>query len=510
MNASLEHGPPAPARNMPAGWMPVLLTAAVMTAFAASRLSIAGVASEREYDEGVYLLSARSLLAGHELFREVFSSQPPAFLETLALAMRVFGDTLETGRVVIVGFALLALAAVADLARRIAGPWAGPAAAAALALSTTFIDLGHVVEAELPALSVAMASLAACLHARRHGWHPGWLLATGALFALSALFKLLVAPLAVPLGLLLLLAPQTRDDEAWAFDGRGLALWTRTARRACLVAAGALAVGCVPLLLYDHRALYEQTIAFHLSKHDVYRLHREANLARSAHHLLDNFMIAATATAGVALLVRRKLPQALWLLAWFAATLLVLTQQTPLFWRHFVLLSLPMAVAAAAAVWLAAERLHRTGALAVTLAAVVLWAAPAVLAPERNAAMFPWVPGAQRRDVGAYLQRTVEWIRNHTEPEELVAGDDPIAIYLAGRQAPGALCDTSQARIVSRSLTLREATRESARARVIVLRKGGRLTRLSGYQGWLARNYEAQRPATTGLGTTRTIWIRKR
>ena len=36
-----------------------------------------------DYDEGVYLCSARSALAGHPLFSEVFSSQPPAVLKIL-------------------------------------------------------------------------------------------------------------------------------------------------------------------------------------------------------------------------------------------------------------------------------------------------------------------------------------------------------------------------------------------------------------------------------------------
>jgi hypothetical protein len=108
----------------PMGLPPSVLCATllVMAAFAASRFAILGEASEREYDEGVYLLSARSLLAGHPLFTSVFSSQPPAFLETLAAAMRLAGDRLETARMLILGFSLLSLAAIADRRRR-RQPW---------------------------------------------------------------------------------------------------------------------------------------------------------------------------------------------------------------------------------------------------------------------------------------------------------------------------------------------------------------------------------------------------
>src|SRR5437762_1801790 len=88
---------------------PVLVTITIVAAVLASRLAVLGVATEREYDEGVYLLSARALAAGNALFSSVFSSQPPAFLETLAWTMRLAGDHLETARLLILAFTVIAL-----------------------------------------------------------------------------------------------------------------------------------------------------------------------------------------------------------------------------------------------------------------------------------------------------------------------------------------------------------------------------------------------------------------
>jgi len=490
---------------------PWLVSVALMAAFTASRVAIHAIPSEREYDEGVYLLSARSLLAGNELFTSVFSSQTPAFLETLAFAMRIGGDSLETGRLTILGFSLVALAAIGFLARRIAGPWAGVAAVAAMALSATFVDLAHVVEAETPAMAVALLALCAALQSRRLDWHRGWLLGSGALLALGALFKLMVVPMAAPLGLLLFLAPARGDETEWSLDGRGTALLGRIAGRALWVAAGAAAVGVVPLLLYDIDALYDQTVTFHVTKHEVFRLLPVSNLWRAANHVRADEAVAAFAGLGIVLMLVRRRPAALWLLAWFSLMLVVVTFQAPLFWRHFVLLTPPIALAAGAAAPLAGMDLHRRSPVLLTLAAIALWIATTLSSHSRRGdAVFPLVPKSERRNYSVSLLKDIsEWIRSNTDASEMVVSDDPMAVFLAGRQVPPTLCDTSSARIKAASLTLENATRESSVARVIVLRKGGRLSSMRGYVAWLGRHYEQQPASETGINPRRSIWIRR-
>lgn len=488
-------------------------TAAIATAFAASRLAILDVPTERAYDEGVYLLSARSVAAGHGLFTEVFSSQPPAFLESLALALRVGGDRMETGRLLMLAFSLVSLASIADLGRRLFGGLAAPAAAAALALSMTFGDLAHVVQAESPALAAALASLSACLDSRRRGWSTAWLALAGALLATACLFKLMAVPLAVPLALLLLLAPAGADERNWRLDGRGLVLLHRAAGRSVAVAAGAGLVAIVPLLVYDLSSLYDQTVAFHLAKQEVYRSTLPGNVGRTAGRLVADGAIAATAAAGMlALLVRSggRLTLA-WLVAWLVVMTVAVAQQRPLFWRHFVLLCPPLALAASAAVELVSARLVGKWRVAPLLAAVALWTAAALLDRGPNAAMFPLWP--QEGRAAGYLrglESAAAWIRAHTDANELVVSDDPLVVYLAGRRMPPALCDTSMARILARSLTLEIATRQSAGARVLVLRRDGRLSHVAGYRDWVARHYEAQPAAETGMAESRTVWLRRR
>src|SRR5205823_8214527 len=97
---------------------------------------------------------------GQPLFTSVFSSQPPAFVEILTFAFSVFGDSVVVGRGVMVFFYLLSLAATGAVAWRIAGPFAGPLAILLLGLPLLYFRQASIVEAEVPALALALLCLA--------------------------------------------------------------------------------------------------------------------------------------------------------------------------------------------------------------------------------------------------------------------------------------------------------------------------------------------------------------
>jgi 4-amino-4-deoxy-L-arabinose transferase-like glycosyltransferase len=65
-----------------------------------------------DYDEGVYLCSARAALSGQPLFASVFSLQPPGCLILLTVAFKLFGAPVLVGREVSVFFALVSLSGV--------------------------------------------------------------------------------------------------------------------------------------------------------------------------------------------------------------------------------------------------------------------------------------------------------------------------------------------------------------------------------------------------------------
>ncbi|HEY2774136.1 MAG TPA: glycosyltransferase family 39 protein [Candidatus Binatia bacterium] len=488
-------------------WAPVC-TAAVLVLFAASRLSIAAFPTEREYDEGVYLLSARALLTGHALFTQVFSSQPPAFLETLAQAMRMAGDSLWNARVLSITFAVAALAAIADIGRRIGGAAAGPVAACALALSFTFVDLGHIVQAETPSLAFALLSIDVVLSARRRDWNRRLLLAAGVLYGVALMFKLLAIPLVVPLVLVAFLAAADDDENRWRVDGRGIALLRASALRIAWIGAGAIVVVCIPLLAFDRGALIDQAVLFHFAKHEAYHLHSLANMERAWGVALGDGAISAAGAAALLVGAWRRPLVAAWIFAWLAASLAFLAEQTPLFWRHFVLIAPPAALAASLLPALVIPASLRGGRLLAALVMIGAWVAMLSNNVGKGEAMFPLLHDPRNHAAASRVETTAAWVRDHTRPEDEILTDDPILIYLAGRQTPPGLCDTSEARIVSGSLTLRDVVVQSAGVHMVVIHRKGRLLTLAGILPWLKKNFTEISPEQSGLDSDRLIWLR--
>jgi 4-amino-4-deoxy-L-arabinose transferase-like glycosyltransferase len=166
------------------------------------------------YDEGDFLLAARQVLEGRRLFTDVFSAQPPLYLEMIALAFRFFGDTLVVGREMTIFFALICLATVALITWRIAGPLSVPIAIFSLGLQSQFFKDAKVAMADIPSLAYALLAMACALptRSRRYG---AWLVLAGACFALSLLTKLLTISLIMPLLLLVVLSAPANESLTW-------------------------------------------------------------------------------------------------------------------------------------------------------------------------------------------------------------------------------------------------------------------------------------------------------
>jgi len=91
-----------------------------------------------DWDEGVYLLTARTVAVGHRLYSEVFSMAPPLFIASLNLAFWAAGETVAAGRAVIVLYSALGLLGVGLLAREWGGRLAGLSAVLAWQSHRTF------------------------------------------------------------------------------------------------------------------------------------------------------------------------------------------------------------------------------------------------------------------------------------------------------------------------------------------------------------------------------------
>lgn len=146
-------------------------------------------ALELSWDEGYELMKALLVSRGYALYLSVWSDQPPVFTELLALLFRVFGASAFVGRLLTLCFAMTLVWMLWKLVSNSFGLAAGLIATALLVSSSSFLEQSVAPMTELPATTLALASL---LSASRYDStrRMRWLALSGVLFGCALQVKL--------------------------------------------------------------------------------------------------------------------------------------------------------------------------------------------------------------------------------------------------------------------------------------------------------------------------------
>jgi 4-amino-4-deoxy-L-arabinose transferase-like glycosyltransferase len=394
---------------------------------AAGVLFVRGLDFAPSFDEGVYLGQTDALEHGQRLGTDVFAAQPPGFHWLLLGAARIGGLDLDRLRLAIVAIALLGLVAAYAVARTLAGPTAGVAAAAVLAVAPAYQSFSARISADLPGTVLALLALACLL-----GEAPsrGRVVAGGLLVAASEWVKLDAFVVLLPVAILL---ARRRLRPADAGVAASIAVL------ASGVAAGVLG-GALP-------AVWHGAVSYHVAARSV-----SGAGTGNVHALVAFFtlrqpftwIVAAAAAAALALRARERL--ALWPF-WAAAAAAAgfLLWHRPLHDNHMVLLA--VALAPVVGVSLAASLTYggTWTRNAVGAALVVLLAGGYV--QETRAA---------KRDAGpipAELTWAADRVAAAVPAGQLVLSDEPLVPVLAHRQMPGQTIDTALLRFATGYLT---------------------------------------------------------
>jgi len=431
------------------------------------------------FDEGVCLVKARMVKLGYPLYKEIWSDQPPLFIELLALAFAIFGEHVAVGRIVVICFGVVGLLSVAMIAYELGGAWAAAAAAVILALSPYFFALSRAVMVGLPSVCLATASVAFALLYLRTGLKR-WLLLTGLFFAASLLVKLVSTFIIAILVLVVLL-------RVWKVRDWRKAFWD-------LILLGLAIV--VPIILcvlaYDKRAMLEQIAGTYFVSKKAYPANPLFNLGEIWHHLgTNNFGMAALALYGLwALWVKRSTP-GLVIFVWLIITFFILATHSPLWWHHLALLFFPLAVLAGVGMdyWgknlasLAKGVAFKHLRLAFGLAALLMY----LVGLPQMIRMDIWlIEGPKLRS----SQKAVPFVEAITNPEDFVVTDELMIAFRAKRKVPPSLCVPSEKRIEAGELTSEELIKVSQEYNVrAVIFWTDRLNKLSDYVQWVKANY---------------------
>ncbi len=450
----------------------------------------------QDFDEGVYLCSARSSMDGQPLFGAVFSSQPPMFLRILTLALHIGGDTVIVGRLLVLFFALASLAAVGWMAWQIMSPAAAPLAILLWGATPLFLRHARIVQAEMPAVAFSLLAIATLVSARHNPTAIRFVCA-GVLFALGVYCKLLVVPMIVPLSALVV--------AAWPSTATKPAFFRRITsplvlRNGVLFVGAGLLTGILGLYPWDMPSIYDQMVEYHLHAKQLYTLDRAENADILLQVVEPSMVLVLLSFAGLVCVVVKKPLAALWLGGWILVALAFLLDHTPLFPRHALILQPALAIAAAANALWAPSLLKRPWILVLVgswLVALILLAA--LPAPERSHKFrkhWPEVPEIE----------AVRLIQEHSQPTDLVVSDQQMQVFRAGRHVPPQLCDTSFVRIKSGYLTDDDAIRASENAQMIIFWTG-RLAALPRYATWVESHYRLL-PFSEG-SDERKIYVRE-
>lgn len=390
-----------------------------------------------DYDEGVYAQTLSAVGRGHRLVSDVFTSQPPLW-PYVGLPGWLVGGVTGT-RIEILLWALVALAAFYRVATRLAGEAAGAVATALVAVSPAYVGVAAAIEAELPAIALALVALDLALQPHRR-WTPA---AVGVLFGAAVMIKLLVAPMAAPIVVAL-------------FVGRrGLQPLV------ALVAAVAveLVVGGV---FWDHGRLWSQMVGFHLAS-QTFPAGTRSNLVTMTSFALGAFLLMlAAGVAGLDVLLRHRSGNGV-LLSWYAASAAFLVLHSPVFAHHLVLAILPSALLITVEAQLLLGGRQRELALSALVAASAIASVIGVVsAPVMSASSAGGAVAALRR----------------LPAEAVLVTDDQRLATEAGRQVPGPLVDTSQVRISAQDLTGADVCDQIEHADAVLLTRSGRFVQL--------------------------------
>jgi hypothetical protein len=308
-----------------------------------------------------------------------------------------------------------------------------------LVLSAGYLRLSVSVMLAVPSLMFVMLSVYAALRFRRAG-RVGWVALSGALLALALGVKMWTAMLIPVVGLAVLAAARDGVAAAPAAGAwrRPLAWWAGGLASSLLI----LLMATVPL---DEIG---QLLRPHLDVRGARDFH--ANTVAFWGHYREDLAIVLLALLGAALVIRRRDRTGAVPAAWAVTATIVLAGHEPLWYHHYLMVSVPLC-------WLAGIGVSGLGGAVATRDLLSWKGAPTALAwtplvPVAAAAVLlaAQVPGFLRANFGAWsapdLRRDrhlIELMRNLSDDGGYVVTDEQVIAFRAGLRVPPELGVTS-------------------------------------------------------------------
>jgi 4-amino-4-deoxy-L-arabinose transferase-like glycosyltransferase len=290
-------------------------------------------------DEGLNLMRSMLVVLGHPLYRQVSSDQPPLFTQILALLLRVVGFDVNPARVLVLLFSGLLVWSCAHFLQITWGKLAAILFLPLIVMVPRYLDLSVSVMIGVPSIALAAMSMLFVTI-----WHQDkknlWLVLSGFALALSVLIKLFSGFLAPIFLIGVTVAAYFENREvgfSWKILQSALIWGVSFAGLALLL--GLILVGPqnVWLIVFPHLTA---PITEELSG-PGYTINA---------HLQAAIPLIILGVFGALVSIYRRNWLTLYPLSWAALAYALFSFYSPVFYHHQLLITIPIAMLAAAAV----------------------------------------------------------------------------------------------------------------------------------------------------------------
>ena len=295
---------------------------------------------ENDPDEGINLIKALMFNRGYPLYRSIWSDQPPIFTYFLAWAFKLFGHDVNVGRALILAFSALLVWGMVVYLRRVWGGWQALIAVVLVVLLPYFPMLSTAILIGLPAISLAVLSLAAMVI-----WHQSgrrfWLVCSAVACSLSIyikLFTVILAPILVA-GLLIEAYVAYRQHPGSWKPWLPVVIWAGI--------FGGLAIGFGFLLVGVGN--FEQLILPHLTSGDKLLFGQVISSLSIDSYLSESRPLLWLTLVGVLMALWQRRWLVFYPASWMVAAYLLLKWNTPVWYHHQLLITVPAVMVASGA-----------------------------------------------------------------------------------------------------------------------------------------------------------------
>lgn len=403
-------------------------------------------------DEGLNLMRSMLVEMGHPLYSEVSSDQPPLFNQILALAFRVTGFEVNVARAIVLLFSTLLVWACAQFLQLTWGKLAAILFLPLIILTPRYLNLSVAVMIGIPSIALAAVSMVLVVF-----WHKSrinlWLVLSGLFLALSVLIKLFTGFL-VPIFLIGITAAVylERPDRkfSWRIFKPALIWSVSFAGLSALLALILVGPRNLWLITYPH-VMAPMQESFSSAE---FTINYQIQLA------IPLVMLGFT---GVVFAFYKRNWLGLYPFAWALVAYIMLNFYSPVWSHHQMLVTVPMAMMAAAGV---SEGIHSLARIR-SNSDLVRWRSllgAGILAgflfisihyaPALNQELMnrPRLSGFQLRATPGKL-KILSAMHDHIDQTHWIMTDLPIYAFRVGRPVPPSLATFSWKRLSTGSLT---------------------------------------------------------